>query len=401
MKVLVYTCLFPNHLQPNHSVFIKHRMQHFAKLDGCEIKVVNPVPFCPSWSFLEKWYPFARLRREEILEGIEVYHPRYALIPKISMALHGISLYLSSLNLVRRIEKDFPFDLIDGHYIYPDGFAAVLLGRALGKPVVLSARGTDINQFGGFRSIKPMIRHTLDRAAHVISVSQALKDRMAEIGVSDEKISVIPNGIDLNHFYVEDRVEARRRLGVSEDAKVILSVGSLIPLKGHDVILGAFQELVRKVKGLHLYVVGEGPERGILERKAREINLASSVSFVGQQPNRELRNWYNAADVFCLASSREGWPNVIMEALACGTPVVATNIGGAPEILTTPEVGILVERNPNAIAEGLLLALNRNWDRSRIHRHVSQRTWHQVAEEVKAVFDLTLLQWARKSEPAE
>jgi teichuronic acid biosynthesis glycosyltransferase TuaC len=262
MKVLVYTCLFPNHLQPNHSVFIKHRMQHFAKLDGCEIKVVNPVPFCPSWSFLEKWYPFARLRREEILEGIEVYHPRYALIPKISMALHGISLYLSSLNLVRRIEKDFPFDLIDGHYIYPDGFAAVLLGRALRKPVVLSARGTDINQFGGFRSIKPMIRYALNGADHVISVCQALKDKMLEFDVSDEKISVIPNGIDLSHFYPEDRLEARRRLGLPEDGRIILSVGALIPRKGYDVLLDAFVRMVKKNGDLHLLRCRGGSSKG-------------------------------------------------------------------------------------------------------------------------------------------
>jgi teichuronic acid biosynthesis glycosyltransferase TuaC len=392
MKVLVYTCLFPNHLQPNRSVFIKHRMQHFAKLDGCEIKVVNPVPFSPSWSFLQSRYPLARVRRREIIEGIEVYHPSYALIPKISMPLHGILMYLSTLNLVKKIQKTFPFDLIDGHYIYPDGFAAILLGRTLGKPVVLSARGTDINQFAAFRLIKPMIRYTLDRAKHVISVSQALKDRMVEIGAESRKVSVIPNGIDLKHFYPKDRIEARRSLGLAEDAKVIFSVGALIPLKGHDVILEAVQKLVRKVKGLHLYVVGEGPQRGFLESRASEMNLAAHVDFVGQRPNKELGAWYNAADVFCLASSREGWANVIMEALACGTPVVTTKVGGSPEILTTPDVGLLVERNSDAIAEGLLLAFNREWDRAKIHRHVAERTWRQVAKEVRGVFEQVLIQ---------
>ena len=396
MKVLVYTCLFPNHLQPNNAVFVKHRMQHFAELEGCDIRVVNPVPFCPPWTFMERWYPLARVREKEIIEGIEVYHPRYALIPKISMPLHGILMYLSTLNLVKKIQETFPFDLIDGHYIYPDGFAAVLLGRALGKPVVLSARGTDINQFADFRLIKPMIRYTLDRAKHVISVSQALKDRMVEIGAESRKVSVIPNGIDLKHFYPKDRIEARRSLGLEEDAKVIFSVGALIPLKGHDVILEALQKLVRKVKGLHLYVVGEGPQRGFLESKAREMNLAAHVNFVGQRPNKELGAWYNASDVFCLASSREGWANVIMEALACGTPVVATKVGGSPEILTTPDIGSLVERNPDAIAEGLLLAFNREWDRAKIHRHVAGRTWHRVAIEVEDVFKRVLAEHEKK-----
>lgn len=396
MKALVYTCLFPNHLQPNKAVFIKHRMQHFAKLDGCDIKVVNPVPFSPSWSFIERRYPYSRVRRKEMLEGIEVYHPRYALIPKVSMPLHGVFMYLSSLKLIKEIERTFPFDLIDGHYIYPDGFAAVLLGRALGKPVVLSARGTDINQFTDFRVIKPMIRYALDRACHVISVCQALKDRMVEIGANSEKITIIPNGIDLNHFYPEDRTDARRCLGLTEDAKIVLSVGALIPLKGYDVLLGAVGELAKKMKDLRLYVVGEGSQRGILESRAREMNLASNVSFVGQRPNSELRNWYNAANVFCLPSSREGWANVLVEALACGTPVVATNVGGAPEILTTPEVGLLVERNPSSIEEGLLSALNREWDRSKIHRHVSQRTWHQVAKEVEGVFNRVLVEYKKK-----
>jgi teichuronic acid biosynthesis glycosyltransferase TuaC len=396
MKVLVYSCLFPNHLQPNKAVFIKHRMHHFAQLKGCEIRVVNPVPFCPSLSFLEKRYPAARVRRKELIESIEVYHPRYVLIPKISMPLHGIFLYLSSLNLLRRIETAFPFDLIDGHYIYPDGLAAVLLGRALRKPVVLSARGTDINQFTGFRSIKPMIRYALHRAEHVISVCQALKDRMRDVGIMPGKITVIPNGVDLDLFSPEDRIEARRRLGLAEDAKVVLSVGSLIPIKGYDVILEAVAKIQKEVDRLRLYVIGDGPQREFLESKAKEMNVVPYVSFVGERANNDLRNWYNAADVFCLASLREGWANVIMESLACGTPVVATNVGGAPEILSTPEVGLLVERNLSSLEEGLRTALNRDWDRLRIHRHVAERTWHQVAQEVKAVFELTLEHWDKR-----
>lgn len=396
MKVLVYTCLFPNHVQPNKAIFVKHRMHHFAELDGCEIRVVNPLPFSPPLSFLEKRYPFARVGRNDTIEGITVYHPRYMLIPRISMILHGISLYLSSLTLMREIEKTFPFDLIDGHYIYPDGFAAVLLGRALGKPVVLSARGTDISQFTEFGLIKPMIRYALDRAGHVVSVCQALKDRMVDIGADSKKITVIPNGIDLDHFYPEDRIEARRSLGLPEDARVLLSVGALIPVKGYDVLLEAVARMLPKVNRLHLYVVGDGPQRGILESQARQMKMERHVSFVGQRPNSQLRTWYNAADVFCLASSREGWANVIMESLACGTPVVATNVWGAPEILTKPEVGLLVERNPESIAEGLLKALDREWDCSMIHRHVAQRTWHQVAKEVEGVFKRVLVEWEEK-----
>jgi glycosyltransferase involved in cell wall biosynthesis len=400
MKILVYSCLFPNHLQPNKAIFVKHRMQNVANLDGCEVRVVNPIPYCPRWSFLNRRYPFAGVSRKEVIDGMPVYHPRYPLIPKISMILHGVSLYASSLRLLKRISSIYPFDLIDGHFIYPDGFAAVLLGRTLQKPVVLSARGSDIHQFSNFRSIKPMIRFALKGADHVVSVCQSLKNTMVELGVESGKVSVIPNGIDLNHFFPEDRLRARGLLGLPEDARIVLSVGALIPLKGHELVLEAFRGMIQKRTNLHLYIIGEGPQRDILQRKAKEMNLSHHVIFVGQRPNSELRNWYNAANVFCLASSQEGNANVILESLACGTPVVATDVGGAPEILISPDVGILVIRNQSSLRNGLLSALERSWDRAEIHRHVAERTWHQVAKEVRTVFDLTLNQWDEGRIPA-
>jgi len=302
------------------------------------------------------------------------------------MPLHGMSLFFASLKLVKQINKEFPFDLIDGHYIYPDGFAAVLLGKYLKKPVILSARGSDINQFARFKSIKPMIKYALNRADHVISVCNALKREIVDLGPPAQKISVIPNGIDTNCFYPEDKKKARKKLSLSFDQKIILSVGSLIPRKGFHVILDALPEILQNQEDVHLYLVGEGPYLPVLNEQIMRMNLSNHVTMVGERPNSELKTWYSAADVFCLASSREGWANVIMESLACGTPVVATNVWGAPEILTTHAVGILVERNSGSIADGLLEALNRQWNRRRIREHVVERSWDVVAEEVKIVF---------------
>ena len=386
MKVLVYTTLFPNHLQPNFGIFIKNRMFHFAKLKGCEIKVVAPIPYCPPWRFLGKRYQQSQIKKYEVMDGIEVYHPRFPLIPKVSMPVHGLSLFLSSLNLVKRIHQDFPFDIIDGHYIYPDGFAAVLLGKALKKPVVLSARGSDIHQFTGFRSIKPMIRYALHRASHVISVCKALKNQMLTLGISADKISVIPNGVDTERFHPVDRREARKRLTLANDKKIILSVGSLIPLKGFHVILDALPKLLQNDPIIHFYIIGKGPFRSSLQQQIKALNLRRHVTLVGARPNSELVPWYSAADVFCLASSREGWANVIMESLACGTPVVATNVWGAPEVLTSSDIGILADRTPSAISTALGQALNRKWDRSQIRRHVEKRTWEKVAKEVREVY---------------
>ncbi len=390
MKVLVYTTLFPNHLQPNNAIFIKQRMFHFAKLKDCEIKVVAPIPYCPPWPSLGKRYRYSQITKYEIMDGIEVYHPRYPLIPKVSMPLHSLLLFLSSINIIKKINQTFPFDLIDGHFIYPDGFAAVLLGKGLKKPVVLSARGSDIHQFTRFKSIKPMIQYALSHAKHVISVCNALKQEILALDINGDKISVIPNGVDSKQFYSVDKNKARKKLSLPHNKKIILSVGSLTPNKGFHVILNAFPKLLQEDTNIYLYIIGEGPFRSSLERQIEALNLTQHVTLVGERPNSELRIWYSAADVFCLASFREGWPNVIMESLACGTPVVATNVWGTPEILTSPHVGFLVERTPESIAKGLLNALNRQWDSTRIQEHVAWRNWDSVALEVKKIFDLVL-----------
>jgi teichuronic acid biosynthesis glycosyltransferase TuaC len=386
MKILVYTTLFPNHLHPNNAIFIKQRMFHFAKLKNCEIKVVAPVPYCPPWPQLGKWYQNSQIKKYEVMDGIEVFHPRYPLIPKLSMPVHGLSLFLSSLKLLKKINQTFPFDLIDGHYIYPDGFAAVLLGKTLKKPVVLSARGSDINQFIRFKSIKPMLRYALNRADHVISVCHALKQEMVTLGINDDKISIIPNGVDTEQFYPLDKKEARKKLSLPHKKRIILSVGSLIPRKGFHVILDAFPKLLQEDNNIHFYIIGEGPFRSSLERQIESLNLTRHVSLVGERPNSELKIWYSAADVFCLASSREGWANVIMESLACGTPVVATNVWGAPEILTSSDIGMLVDRTPGSLYSVLKTALETTWNRKRIRGHVKDCNWLTVAEEVNSVF---------------
>jgi len=324
------------------------------------------------------------------MNGVEIFHPRYFLIPKISMGFQGFSLFLSSLKLIREVYRTFPFDLIDGHYIYPDGFAATLLAKMMKKPVVLSARGSDINQFVGFRSIKPMIRYSMESASHLISVCEALKKEMACMGIKDEKISVIPNGVDTGQFKPIDRREAREILSLPNHGRIILSVGSLIPRKGFDILLTAFHRLLQDDRDLHLYIIGEGPSRTNLQRQIKELQLSAQVTLLGEIPNEKLMTWYNAADVSCLASSREGWANVIMESLACGTPVVATKTWGTPEILNSTDLGILVDYTSQSFSEGMNRGLGINWDRRRIRAHVEHRSWFKVANEVKGVFDRVL-----------
>lgn len=385
MKVLVFTSLYPNHLAPNFGVFIKERMTAFARR-GHEVRVVAPVPYYPHLKIGSR-AQYARIEPQEEIEGLTVYHPRYFMTPKVGMSTYGMTMYLSVLPFIKRLQREFDFDLIDGHYVYPDGFAALKLGQHFNKPVVVSARGSDINLFAKFPIIRRLLRHTLTRADHVIAVCQALKEAMVQLEAPAEKISVIPNGVDTQKFFRVDKKQSRERLGLPE-AKIILSVGRLEPVKGFALLVKAFQKLLvdEEKKAVRLVIVGEGSERAKLERLIATLHLHERVRLVGARPHDELKQWYSAADCLCLASEREGWPNVVLEALACGTPVIATKIWGIPEIITSDALGILTERNEEALAQALARALNTAWNKAALVQYGRARTWERVARAVENTF---------------
>jgi teichuronic acid biosynthesis glycosyltransferase TuaC len=391
IKILVFTSLFPNNTSRNHGVFVKERMSAVARLGGCELKVVAPVPYYPSVRF--GWRAgYARVVREEVIDGIEVYHPRYFMIPKVGMVLQGLTMFISLLPYIRKLQRSSEFDLIDAHYVYPDGLAAVLLGAVLNKPVVISARGSDINEFGKFPIIKRLLHYTLKRATHCIAVCQALKNEMTRFDITSRKITVIPNGVDGKKFFPCGTEGARERLGLPASRRIILSVGALIPRKGHDYTIRALKVLIQKneFSDLLLIIAGGGPDREELILLVRALGLSEQVRFVGEIPHQELRFWYSAADLFCLASDREGWPNVILESLACGTPVIATNIWGVPEIIQSDDIGLLTKRDDNDIAAALHRGLTKNWRREKIIAFAAQHTWCRAAQSVQGVFESVL-----------
>ena len=388
MRVLVFTSLFPSQLCPNHGLFVYQRVAHWARRPGNHVQVMAPVPYFPAWRRWTRWYPFSQIPKREQIGNLTVYHPRYLLLPKVAMPLHGLLMFLGSLPRVWRLKKEAHFDWIDAHYVYPDGFAAVLLGKLLRIPVMLTARGTDINLFPAFRLIRGMIVWALRRTSGVIAVSGALKRAMVALGISPESIRVIGNGVDSERFRMCDRGVARERLGLAENIPLVVSVGNLVACKGFSSLIAAVAQLLPRYPDVRLYIVGDGPLRGELERLCHRLGVSSSIRFVGQKPQKELPLWYNAADVSCLASSREGWPNVLLESLACGTPVVATRVGGVPEILTSSELGFVVEQEPAALAAGVEQALRKEWDRAGLVRYARARTWKVVAEEVESWFEL-------------
>lgn len=387
MRVLTFTALYPNKVNPLQGIFIHQRVKHLARRPGNSVEVIAPVPYFPSWMPGERWRQFSKIPREEIIEGVRIHHPRYPLLPGISMPAHGVLMYLASLSFARRLHRENQFHCIDAHFVYPDGFAAVRLGGKLGIPVVVSARGTDINLYPSFRLIRPMLRWTLRHAAGIIAVSADLKNKIIALDISESKIRVISNGVDAERFQPCDAKSARKQLGLPEEGFLLVSAGSLIESKGHHLLIAAVAELAQSFPQLRLYILGEGVYRSTLEQLVRGKKMQDRIFLFGNRPNEELNLWFSAADLSCLISSREGWPNVVSEALACGTPVLATRAGGIPEIISSPELGMFVERTVESIAVGLERALTKPWNRAEIARHSRSRSWDAVAAEVEALLE--------------
>lgn len=375
MKVLTFSTLYPNAARPAHGLFVETRLRQLLAGGQAEARVLAPVP----------WFPFrhhrfgeyarhARVPRVERRNGIAVVHPRYPVIPKVGMTIAPLLLSRAVAPTMERIHRRYPFDLIDAHYFYPDGMAAVTLGRRLNKPVVITARGSDINLIANYRLPRAMIRWAARDAAAVITVSRALKDALVRLGVPPEQIRVLRNGVDLDRFKPVEREALRRRLGFTR--KTLLSVGNLLDFKGHGVVISALSLLPQ----CELVVIGEGPDRDAFEALARQCRVAERVRFLGSIDQAELREYYGAADALVLASSREGWPNVLLEAIACGTPAIACNVGGVSEILTAADAGIVLDERSAAAVAGAVRRLFANPpDRSATRRHAEQFSWEATS----------------------
>jgi glycosyltransferase involved in cell wall biosynthesis len=386
MKILTFSTLYPHSARPSHGIFVETRLRHLLASGKVESKVVAPVPWFPSSDARFGDYAIhARAPRQETRNGIDVLHPRYPLPPKVGMTLAPFLLAAAVRPIIDRILRTYAFDLIDAHYFYPDGVAAALLGKRLGKPVVITARGTDVNLIPRYRLPRAMIRWAARRAAGMITVARALKDDLVRIGVPGERIEVLRNGVDLQLFRPVEREATRRKLGMSRTT--LLSVGHLIPRKGHELVIGALPRL----PDVDLIIIGDGPERAALGAQARDCGVGDRVRFVGAVPQEELRSYYGAGDALVLASSREGWANVLLEAMACGTPVVATTVGGSPEVVAAPEAGgLIAERSPAAVAEGVRRLFAAYPDRGATRRYAEKFGWEETTRGQLRLFERVL-----------
>jgi glycosyltransferase involved in cell wall biosynthesis len=379
VRLLTLTTLFPNAVRPRHGIFIANRLRRLC--DACDVTstVIAAVPRFPG-AYREQ----VRIPSSEEILGLRVYHPRYANVPGIAMRLQPRFLAASVLGEIRRRGLDADsFDVVDAHYFYPDGVAAAHVARELGLPLVISARGSDINVIGEIGFARRAMLAAAREAKALIAVSRALAERMAALGMPQDRVHVLRNGVDTGLFIPAPRDVARARLGLAHDGPLVLGVGNLVAEKAWDLLIRA----VARLPAASLVIVGDGRLRGALEALAREV-APGRVRFLANMPQTELRFAYAAADVMGLPSLREGWPNVILESMACGTPVLASNVGGVPEILPSGSPSsIAVDRSPETWANALESLMGAALDQEMVRRHATRFEWQDVIAEQCALYE--------------
>lgn len=381
MKLLVFTTLYPNAAQPHHGLFVEKRLLELIRRYPCDVRVVAPVPWFPRWLGGGRYAAFARVPRREMRSGVEISHPRYLVVPKLTWRFAPLMLAVGALRTVRGLRRQgFAFDVIDAHFVFPDGVAAQMLGALCAVPVCITARGSDINDSPRYWLPRRMIRWAMTRAKTLIAVSGELAAKIRALTDTPPVVHVLPNGVDRGRFFPCPEPALRERLGAT--GPIVLSVGNLRELKGHDILIRA----VATLPGVSLIIIGTGEEETNLNRLIEQLGVADRVRLLGTVDNAELPAYYNAADVFALASSSEGCPNVVLEAIACGTPVVATAVGAIPELVPSSCLRLLVqERTPTAFAEALRACLDDPPAAAELHMKAETFGWDTTCERLRAI----------------
>lgn len=370
LRVLTLSSLFPDASRPNFGVFVERQTLGLAAHPDVELKLVAPLGL-PPWPLSRRGHyaPLAALLRHEHWKGVETWRPRFLNVPGTGGRFHAAMLTHALGPLLTHMRGSFPFDVIDASFFFPDGPAAVALGRRFGVPVSIKARGADIHHWGRAPATATQVIGAGQAADGILAVSQAMKADIAALGIPAGRIRVHHTGVDLTRFAPRDQLAAKAMLGI--EGSLVASVGALIPRKGHDIVIDA----VAALPGVQLRIAGEGPERPRLAAQIARLGLGDRIKLLGSVAHAELPPLLAAADVMALASASEGLANAWVEALASGTPIVIPDAGGAGEVVTSSEAGRIAARTAPAFAAAIGALLDAPPHRDAVRAAAAGFTW--------------------------
>lgn len=383
-KIVVYTRQYPKPSAPTDGLFTKQMVSELKKI--ADVTVVCPLPWCPKISFFKRWpdwYASTAIPKKVIEGDLEIYYPKFLLIPFLARFIQPLFQILGTFFLMLRLRKQGRVEAINAHNLYPDGVGAALLSKMLNIPLVLTSLGSDINANESSKVRMSQILWAMNSARGVTAKSQALTEKISKMVDPDVNVSYIPNGINTSMFQAttdELKEQKKKALGLSLEEIYVVFVGRLDEVKGLTYLLDALSILKDKgALNFTTLLIGDGPQNVFLKEKAERLGLLPRVKFEGRVAHDRVGEYLYSADLFCLPSLSEGLPNVALEALACGVPLVGSNVGGVPE-LVNDDNGLLTEAaNAQDLAKKLERALNTQWDSESISSTVSWADWHNSA----------------------
>ncbi|MFC0686956.1 glycosyltransferase [Novosphingobium clariflavum] len=378
MRILSIATLFPNPAKPSFGIFVGNQMRAVVADGAVDLTMVSPIGV-PPWP-LSRRRPYdalSALPEESDASGIAVQYPQFTLIPKLGGDSNPARIARAVLPLARRLHAEQPFDLVDAQFFFPDGPAAAIVARALGLPLTIKSRGADIHYWGKRPAALTQMLGAAHQAVGLLAVSEALRADMIALGMPADRITVHYTGLDRERFHPVERGAARAlvsavpELGIWSQGPLIVTPGSLIPRKGQRLVIEALPQL----PDVRLALAGVGEDERALRALAESLGVDERVHFLGQVGHDLLPHLLCAADVLVLPSASEGLANVWIEGLACGTPIVIPDIGGAREVVQDPSAGRLAQRTPAAIAEAVRDILADPPGQEQVSANVTRFSW--------------------------
>lgn len=390
MNLLIITNLFPTPADHERGIFTLQLVKRLQK--HANVTVVCPLPWFPKINLLNnikvfnKWSTFSNVPLKYVIDGVEVHSPKYILLPKISENIHDKLMMAGIIRYVRKLHKNIHFDAVNSQWLYPDSVAAGKITKKLQIPHIPTGLGCDVN-LDIYQPVKGnKILDMLHHSRAITVVSNGLKEELIKNNIENNKITVIPNGIDIDKFKILNKDECRKNLNIPKEQSVILYVGRLSEEKNVSTLIKAASKLIKTNQTLHVYLVGDGPLRSELELLANKLGTLKNIHFIGKIVHDLVGTWMGATDYFCLPSLREGCPNVILESLGCGRPVIASNVGAIPDIVTNESGILFTPEDVTGLTNALSTALRTNWNEEIINKSVKNLSWENAAKKYTNVF---------------